>query len=164
MVKPAKDFPAELRYLLPFAERHGSEAPIANFDRRLGRHVEYGETLSAKEINSLRELYNQIKAEGHASVINQWLQNAPDNEAAWPISGLLILFAQLGKRGIAPFNDGIVRREEKPDPLLDWSKLPPELAWLVSPAERYGQYQFHNRISNFLESATPADIADLRSL
>src|SRR5436309_65108 len=38
--------PSELRYIIPLAERHGSDARVAQYDRRLGRHVQYGETVS----------------------------------------------------------------------------------------------------------------------
>jgi hypothetical protein len=47
---------------------------------------------------------------------------------------------------------------------LDWSKLPPNLAWIAAPAERYGCYQFDDKIWHFLQQATPADLAELRTL
>jgi hypothetical protein len=37
---------------------------VAHFDRRLGRHVRYAETLSAKDIEPLRQLYTKINAKG----------------------------------------------------------------------------------------------------
>ncbi|MBN9520958.1 hypothetical protein J0H58_20955 [bacterium] len=47
--------------------------------------------------------------------------------------------------------------------MLDWSKLPPALAWVAAPAERYGRYQFDERIFDFLRHASPTDLADLRA-
>lgn len=35
---------------------------------------------------------------------------------------------------------------------LDWSKLPVNLRYLAVPAEKYGRYQFDNRILDYLES------------
>jgi hypothetical protein len=48
--------------------------------------------------------------------------------------------------------------------VLDWSKLPPNLAWLAGPAERYGGYQFHDRILAFLRQASSGELADLRAV
>ena len=47
---------------------------------------------------------------------------------------------------------------------LDWSKLPPALAWVAAPAERYGHYQFDEPILAFLRGATPAELDDLRAV
>ena len=46
---------------------------------------------------------------------------------------------------------------------LDWSKLPPNLAWVAAPAEQYGHYQFDEPIREFLLQATPDEMAQLRS-
>ena len=47
---------------------------------------------------------------------------------------------------------------------LDWVKLPPELSWLATPAERYGHYQFDDRIYDFLRGVDPAERGELREL
>jgi len=47
---------------------------------------------------------------------------------------------------------------------LDWSKLPAELRWLAAPAERYGHYQFHDRIHDFLRGLDAAGRDELRAL
>lgn len=47
---------------------------------------------------------------------------------------------------------------------LDWAKLPAHLRYLAAPAEKYGHYQFDDRISEFLEKATDADRATLAAL
>ena len=109
--------PEELHYIIPLAERHGSDARVAQFDRRLGRHVQYAETLTADDIEQLRRLYNEISAKGHGPLINSWHQGHDGKgtcppETTWPIYGLLSLFDQVGRRGIAPFNDGAIRPHE----------------------------------------------------
>ena len=44
---------------------------------------------------------------------------------------------------------------------LDWSKLPPELHYLVEPAEKYGKYQFMEDVCNFIDRMTPAEYEEL---
>ena len=109
-----KYLPSELHYIIPLAERHGSEARVARFDHRLGRHVRYGETLTAEDIEPLRRLYAEICSKGQGPLINRWHQEHDDRrkcppETTWPIYGLLCLFDQLGRLEIAPFNDGVIR-------------------------------------------------------
>ena len=47
---------------------------------------------------------------------------------------------------------------------LDWSKLPPELAYLQQPAEKYGAIQFESAIDEFLDAAGEAEMNELASL
>jgi hypothetical protein len=47
---------------------------------------------------------------------------------------------------------------------LDWSKLPPTLAYLVGPAEKYGHYQFEDRIFEFLRGMSEPDKQELTVL
>jgi hypothetical protein len=161
--------PPELHYIIPLAELHGSEARVAHFDHRLGRHVKYAENLSPEAIEPLRKLYTEIRAKNHGLLINRWHhghsgKNTCPAETTWPVYGLLCLFAQLSELGIPPFNDSAVRpmefREE-----LDWSKLPPSLRYLAGPAEVYGGYQFENRIMDFLQTRmTPDERVELQAL
>ncbi|MBN9520530.1 hypothetical protein J0H58_18725 [bacterium] len=106
--------PSELHYIIPLAERHGSEARVAQYDHRLGRPVQYAETLSVADIEPLRRLYTEIGANGHGPGINNWHQGHDGKrtcppETTWPVYGLLCLFAQLGQLGVAPFSDGVIR-------------------------------------------------------
>ncbi len=105
--------PSELHYIVALAERHGSNARVAQYDRRLGRHVQYAETLSEADIEPLRHLYAEICNKGHGPLINGWHQNHECNgtcppETTWPIFGILCLFLQLGGLGTVPFNDGAI--------------------------------------------------------
>lgn len=43
-------------------------------------------------------------------------------------------------------------------------ELPPELAYLVQPAMKYGVHQFDEDIDSFLENATDAELAELAAL
>lgn len=163
--------PNELHYIIPLAERHGSDARIAKFDNRLGRHVKYAETLLAGDIEPLRKLYTEINAKGHCSLINSWHHGHSGKdtcpaETTWPVYGLLCLFDQLAKLNISPFNSGAVGpREAKPTEPLDWTKLPPALRYLAGPAEVYGGYQFEGRILEFLRERMTADErSELKSL
>jgi hypothetical protein len=110
--------PSELHYIIPLAEQHGSNARLAHFDHSLGRHVQYGETLSVEDIEPLRQLYAEISAKGHGPLINGWHESHSGKrtcppETAWPIYGLLCLFEQLGDLGIAPFNDRVVCPQDR---------------------------------------------------
>ena len=161
--------PSELHYIIPLAEKHGTDARVAHYDRALGRHVQYGETLSDEEIEPLRALYAEISTKGHGPLINSWHQGHSGKgtcppETTWPVYGLLCLFRQLCNCGTAPFTDGAVGPEER-KVALDWSKLPPDLSYLAEPAARYGDFQFETRIMDFLErEATDADRGALRAL
>lgn len=159
--------PVELHYMIPLAEQHGSDAPMASYDEELGRHVTYAETLSDEEIKPIRELYTQIRANNHGPVISDWYHNhfaQASADTTWPIYGLLVLFQLLGDLGIEPFDDGTVRFKEKEE-VLDWSKLPASLSYLIEPAEKYGAIQFEDKIFAFLsERMTPAEKTELQAL
>lgn len=168
-IKP-EYLPSELRYIIPLAEQHGTNARVAHYDCVLDRHVEYAERLSDAEIEPLRQLYREIGAKGHGPLLNHWHQNHTSEgscpaETIWPVGGLLYLFDRLSRLGVAPFNDGVVRLEEQKSSELDWSKLPSSLRYLAGPAEVYGELQFENRIIDFLrERMTPEEQAELRAL
>ena len=161
--------PPELHYIIPLAERHGSDARVAFFDPRAGRHVAYAETLSAEAVESLRTLYTEISARGDGPLINHWHQAESGKstcppETTWPVFGLLCLFAQLGELGIHPFDDGAVRPTKHPEE-LDWNKLPATLRYLAGPAEVYGHYQFEDAIMDFFcARMTPHERAELQAL
>jgi hypothetical protein len=164
--------PTELHYIIPLAERHGSDARVAQYDHRLERHVKYGETLAEDHIESLRHLYTEISVKRHCALINRWHQNHSCKETCppettWPIYGLLCLFAQLAKLDITPFNDGVVcpKEVQKTSEVLDWSKLPTSLRYLGGPAEVYGGLQFDDPICQFLkERMTAEERAELQAL
>jgi hypothetical protein len=163
--------PTELHYIIPLAERHGSEARVAHYDRRLGRNVQYGETLLAEDIEPLQQLYAEICEKGHGPLINSWHRchdgkGTCPPESTWPVYGLLSLFAQLGRLGIPPFSDGVVGPEKKKTAkALDWSKLPSALRYLAGPAEIYGKLQFDDPIYEFLQKRmTVSEQAELRTL
>lgn len=162
--------PSALHYIIPLAERYGSEARVAQYDRQLERHVVYAETLSADDAAALGGLYIEICEKGHAAQINNWYQGHSGkktcpSETTWPVYGLLFLFDQLAELGVAPFNDRKVGVQPPPRPPLDWSKLPPHLRYLAGPAEVYGDIQFENKIYKFLkERMTPDEKEELRAL
>jgi hypothetical protein len=163
--------PSELHYIIPLAERHGSDARVAQYDQRLGRHVEYAETLTEGDIEPLGQLYAEIRAKDHSPLINSWHESHSCKgtcppETTWPVYGLLCLFRQLNKLGITPFIDGAVGPEKrKTTEDLDWSKLPPPLRYLSGPAEVYGGLQYDDPIYEFLQKRMTADEqAELRAL
>ena len=106
--------PSELHYIIPLADQHGTKARIWEWDPELGRHTGHVERLSSDEIAALSDLYREISARDHGRLINQWHEQhqlTPGFIAAttWPVYGLLILFQELGERGVVPFDDGEIR-------------------------------------------------------
>lgn len=153
------------------AERHGSAARVHEYNRKLGRHVTHAEGLGWWQLRALRRLYAKIKANGHNRPLNEWCDDTRDESnaartARWGVYGLLCLFRQLKTMGIQPFVDGAVGPEDtRPVVPLDWSKLPPELAYLAGPAEKYGAFQFDDPIVEFLqERMTGSERAELSAL
>jgi hypothetical protein len=49
-------------------------------------------------------------------------------------------------------------------PELEWSKLPKEISYLASPAEKYGVYQFEEKIYTFLRGMSEDDRRELKAL
>ncbi len=47
---------------------------------------------------------------------------------------------------------------------LDWSKLPPNLAFLAEPAGKYGGFQFGDKIYGFLNRMSETERAELTAL
>jgi hypothetical protein len=47
---------------------------------------------------------------------------------------------------------------------LDWTKLPPDLAYLAGPAEKYGHYQIEDKIFDFLRTMSEDDKRELTAL
>jgi len=156
------DLPAELHYIISLAELHGSDARVLLFDSVLGRHVPHAEKLTKDALRPLGELYNRIVSQGHQQLVRDW-QETRDTagtcspETTWPVDGLFLLFTELGKKGIAPFNDGKLPAKKKPVEVLDWSKLPKSLRYLAGPAEVYGALQFDDPIFEFLQKRMTTD-------
>lgn len=48
--------------------------------------------------------------------------------------------------------------------LLDWNKLPPNLRYLAAPAEKYGRFQFEDKIFDFLRRMTNSERIELTAL
>ena len=46
----------------------------------------------------------------------------------------------------------------------DWSRIPPELSFIVGPAQRYGHIEFEEEVEAFEATASPAQRAELRQL
>ncbi len=170
LVISRQHLPAEFHFIIPLAERHGSQSRVKEFDHKLGRHVAHAEKIGPEEIEQLRTLYCEIRERNQCEPINRWLheqskkkEKTCPTETTWLVYGLLCLFDQLGELGIDPFTDGTVRPMEF-RPELDWSKLPPALRDLAGSAEVFGEYQFDDRIWEFLETMTEEERVELRAL
>ncbi len=67
------------------------------------------------------------------------------------------------ERNTVAFLDATMAKTQ--DEPLDWTKLPDELQYLAKPAEKYGRYQFDDKIDDFLTNKmTPAEKLELVAL
>lgn len=161
--------PTELHYIIPLAEQHGSDARVVHYDHQLGRHVEYGEKLSAADIELLRELYVEIRDKGHFALIHRWHEGHSGKktcppETTWPVYGLLCVFQQLGDLGITPFNDlAVTSGEGEPTRRMDAAKIPETLRPFIPLFEKWGEGDDLNRLGLIRRAlADPAEMAELK--
>ena len=57
----------------------------------------------------------------------------------------------------------VVRRLN--DSAMDvFAKLPPDLQYLMGPAEKFGRYQFDDQIAGFLDRATETEMDELAAI
>lgn len=125
-------------------------------------HVTWTNVESALELvvprvsDDLRGLAAPISSQ--ADELGAWLSTCIDEKLIGyktPTNRLLYLLRMTG----------ILTKEQSPKrlppPPPDWSKLPAHLAFLSSAAEKYGNSSFDSAIDELVETATPADRAEL---
>jgi hypothetical protein len=124
--------------------------------------------MSAKDIKRLSDLYMTIDRRGDADAVSTWFY-APEgrpihqDEDRRTVFRLYTMFAILEERGVEPFASGRVRLDS-PEPARDWGQLPPDLRYLVAPAERYGHLSSHDEINEAVERLTAEESEELAAL
>jgi hypothetical protein len=150
--------PAEFDYLRAAALKWGvDEVRVV----RTGSDV--ADRLSREDQAALAAVYDECRLRNATVPINNWIDAHPDDPERVRLWLLLVLFQQLGERGIAPFSDGSVRNLPRKW-VLDWSILPADLRYLAKPAEDYGFIQFEEDVEAFVNGATQADRNRLAAL
>ena len=114
------------------------------------------EELTDHDLKVLADAYTEIERRNDCKAISEWYYQQAGNPLAknerrrmWL---LFILFGGLADREIPPFRTRSVRFTQPARPPLDWTKLPESLRWIAPYAEKYGQYQYDDRIMDFLDS------------
>ena len=123
--------------------------------------------LSEDELSRLADVYEVIADKCDATEISDWIQSFPARERYGTVVRrvfiLFIVFLILGDRDISPFDSYQVQYDPT-EPPSDWSKLPPRLAYLGEPADKYGVYQSEDSVERFLKHATFEDMQSLTML
>ena len=132
------------------------------------RHYGFFETymplvnrLTPDQIKEIEKVYLQIAEKGDMWALSKWInEHGGSNTHEFQ---LFSLFSALARKGIHPFSTREVEFTLPPE-RLDWSKLPPELAYLRKPAMKYGVYQFHEDRDRLREEMTQEIMAELIAL
>lgn len=109
-----------------------------------------------ERLDEWRQVYERVESRNDWKRLFCWTQDfgAPDKPERTQCFLMLILFREFSRRGISPFTKYDDYFMEDPPP-LDWSKLPSNLSFLISAAERYGEIQFPADVEKCLENITP---------
>jgi hypothetical protein len=76
----------------------------------------------------------------------------------------MVFFAFLFGCGRQPASPPTTAPAKDMHQTLDWTKLPTNLSYLAGPAEKYGRYQFEDKIFRFLDRMSQAEKAELTQL
>lgn len=151
--------PHPFPYLIPVAAKYGkNDVQVRHLQEKII------DALEAHELSELAAVYRELERREDSYPLSRWIDEKCDDA----IHGdrrkammLVFLFEGLARRGIEPFARRTAGYIEK-HVVLNWAKLPPELAYLAEPAEKYGKHQFHEQIVAFLERMTEEEYEELR--
>ena len=132
--------PEEFIYLRPAGEKFGMGMTVQGKERII-------DSLVPNDLVLLRATYEELVRRQDAVAVSCWIQEFErdrlKNPRPWKMEAgqmlfqLFHFFDLLGERNIAPFNSRSVTYCP-PQELPDWSDLPPDLSYIIEPAERYG--------------------------
>jgi hypothetical protein len=153
--------PEKLQYLQNWASKYGLR----------GLTVSFGQAPplpSKAELVELGTAYETIARRGNVSAITQWCLSidpqTPPIEAREEIRGLLLLFEQLGDRGLSPFLDGQVRFIPFDSPLFDWSVLPLALQEWEPWLKKFESLRTEHDLYEYVQNATLEQVRELAAL
>lgn len=125
-------------------------------------------TITKHDLAELAEVYLKIADRDDISPLSQWYfsesKRVPDRNAKWVASQIFALFDGLAAAGVEPFSSGIVRLLDPPREHIGWTSLPPELSYLIGPAERYGCWESDRELAEILESITDDEKEELQAM
>lgn len=148
-------------YLARFAKTYGKDdVQIKHLQEEIIR------ALSKKDLDNLAQAYQQIVDHKDQRAISKWINDkVEDGLTKERRETLLLLFllSGLSRQGIVPFCLESVF-PEKDEEKLEWQKLPEDLRYLTSPAERYSVIQFDDDIDEFADSMDERARAELQAI
>jgi hypothetical protein len=124
------------------------------------------DSYTRNDLADLAAVYREIERREDNLPLAEWVKDKSEDGLQSERRRAYLLFPifyVLGRRGIAPFSSRRVQLTGVPKP-LDWSKLPQELRYLAEPARKFGVYQFHDDIVEFLEGITETELTELRKV
>ena len=147
-------------YLAGFAKIYGKDdVQIKHLQEEIIR------ALSKKDLDNLALAYQQIIDHKDQRAISEWINDkVEDGLTKEGREALLLLFllSGLSRQGIVPFClESVFSKDER---ILDWQKLPEDLWYLASPAERYGVIQFDAEIDEFADAMDERARAELQAI
>jgi hypothetical protein len=127
--------PQELDYLRSPADRH-SLINASDMEGKLYIH-----SLTESDVSELAKISNRIRHHDHDVLIAEWQRydvTADPHDIGYRgnVSTLLKLLDRLGELGLEPFSTNMPHHRRY-RPIIDWSKLPDDMQYLVPTLEKY---------------------------
>ena len=140
--------PKNLKYLQTPASKYATNDVLW-----VPKAYRYVKRLKPDDIETLAQLYRTIQKRKHARRIGNWLKKAdPDTRtpegAVWRLG---LLFEHLAELGIEPFSARTFDIFESDPELVDFSKLPPGLEFLIPAAVQFGHVFGEDAVRNALD-------------
>lgn len=128
--------PNELEFLRDAASAYGREVVWCS------QKESSTDSLKNLDIAALQQIYVKIRTAGRETLLAEWLEknqpSRPDHNAFWQwVFNLTAVFAELGRRGIAPFCPLKLDRVSAKKGKLE-TTLPIELRFLIPEMTRFG--------------------------
>jgi len=152
MADDPRSLPARYAYVADVVRKYTlPDEPMEEYTRAAAR-------LSDAQLKEIGAVYAEIDRRGDMWGISEWIegQGVPTPREFQ----LFVLFEVLKRTGIEPFAHGDVEYSP-PAKRLDWSKLPPDLAYLREPAMKYGVYQFDEDRERLAREITDGELVEL---
>lgn len=129
---------------------------------------EYVARMGERQIEELGRFYRKATEDGDLEKLNGWFRALNDGRLQdpdeRPVRKLVLLFGHLGLSGYSPFTSYVFGLGRIVPPRPDWSKLPPDMAFLAAPAEKYGAVAHEQDKEAFAASMTPAARKEMQDI
>ncbi|TWT39913.1 hypothetical protein KOR42_50590 [Thalassoglobus neptunius] len=151
-----------------FFENHGIEFRIARFDPTENRHVPFSETLGTDDLDQLIPVYHELCREDNNTQILEWCERAKNGsdqqkQAAFHLQGFLLVFQQLGQRGIQPFSTKVIEFAFLDDS-LELTSLPTDLSYFREELTKYQELNSDDQIGEWLSYCSADELDCLEEL